>query len=1751
MNANRYRIVFNPSRGQFMPVAETATSHGKAPGATPGSASAPKWVSVRALTLALCSAFGLVMWPAPGQAQIVADPGALGNQRPTIFNAPNGVPLVNIQTPSAAGVSRNTYSQFDVQQQGAILNNARSNAQTQLGGWVQGNPWLAAGSARVILNEVNASNPSLLHGYVEVAGQRAQVVIANPAGVTCDGCGFINASRATLTTGTPTINGGSLDGYVVQRGQIAVQGAGLDASQADYTDLIARSVAINAGVWAKDLKVITGPNQVGADNTSVALGTGSGGAPAFAIDVAQLGGMYAGKITLIGTEAGVGVKNAGHIGASVGAVIVTAAGRLENAGLIISAGNIQIVTAGLDNPGGQVQAAGDVTINTGGAIDNRAGLIAALQNLQISDPNAATPASKTLAIANTDGVLIAGQSLVVDSSSLSGDGQVLSLGDLQIKLNTDFSNASEVIANRNASISTTGDLVNSALLQAGNSLHVTTANIDNTVNGEISATGTTLVAGNTLRNRGLIDGGQTLVQGDTVNNLGTGRIYGDTLAIAATTLTNTAENGVAPVIAARDRLDIGAQTIDNRERALIFSAGDLSIGGAIDANRQASGQVGTLNNASATIEALGNLNIAATRLNNSNEHFSTQVVAVGVAQSFTEYTLSGGDVYRGIDLVTRHAASAIRLFDCEATCATVIATGDTSDAFTRYDFTRAITETQVQSSDPAQILAGGAMHIDADHLRNDNSHIIAGGALSGAIGTLDNTAVAGERTITDAGSATAFWRQRRSGRDTTTYSTAAYTPAPVIQAIDLTPTVYQQNTAPSGSGTQLGALTTGNVSHAVLPNNSLFGLSANPNASYLIETDPRFASYRNWLSSDYLLNALSIDPAATQKRLGDGFYEQKLIREQVAQLTGRRFLDGYASDEAQYQALLAGALTYAQAHQLDPGIALTATQMAALTSDIVWLVEKTINLPNGQTTQALVPQLYVRVREGDISAAAGLLAGNSVNLDLTGDLSNSGTIAGRTLLSLTAENVKNLGGRISGNDVAVAARTDLDNIGGTIDAANSLTALAGRDLNLVSTTRTQTNAQGSRSNLDRVAGLYVSGGAGMLVAAAGRDLNLTAASIINTASAGSTTLVAGNNLNLDTVTDASSNRIVWDGNNYRKDSSRSDIGTVMQTQGDILLQAGNDLNAKAASIASDRGVLHAAAGNNLNLTAGEANRSLDEAHQHTSKGFLSSKTVTTRDNLAETRALGTTLSGDSVSVEAGRDIHVSGSNVVSTQGTSLAAGQNITIAAATHTSAETHFREQKKSGIFSSGGIGITLGTQQHSTDQQGVTTTAAAATLGSTHGDVNIRAGQSYTQTGSDLLAPQGDIAIAAQQIAIQEARENSRQQTESKFKQSGLTLDITSPVISAIQTVQQMGQAAGNTSDGRMQALAGASAGLAAKSGYDAIQAGQGITAPDGTANQMPIKNDQGDITGYRDATAAEQVGGINLAISIGGSKSQSNSVQTSDTARGSTVAAGRDISLTASGAGMASDLTIQGSQISAGRDLTLQADHAIQLLAARNTAEQHSSNKNSSGSIGISVGTAGFGVTVAAGAGRGNADGNDLTHLITKVGAGGTAQLSSGQDTTLQGAVVSGQQVVATVGGNLNIESLQDTSQYQSKQQSRGGSITVGASVSGSASASKSKIDSSYASVTEQAGIKAGDGGFQVNVQGNTDLKGGVITSTQSALDQERSSFQTGGTLTTSDIHNQASYDARAAGVTLGAGVSLDGKLAPQGSSAGIGK
>ncbi len=690
---------------------------------------------------------------------------------------------------------------------------------------------------------------------------------------------------------------------------------------------------------------------------------------------------------------------------------------------------------------------------------------------------------------------------------------------------------------------------------------------------------------------------------------------------------------------------------------------------------------------------------------------------------------------------------------------------------------------------------------------------------------------------------------------------------------------------------------------------------------------------------------------------------------------------------------------------------------------------------------------------------------------------------------------------------------------GTTTSSSSVIASAAR----------QSSNSFSNTSIDRVAGLYVKGSAGALLASAGRDLNLKAAEVSN-AGTGDSQLSAGNNLNLGTVTTASSQSLNWDANNHLRQSSSQDVGSQIKAGGNLTLKADQDINAKAAQVSAGQ-ALKATAGNSVNITAGQASETFDEARKSTNKGFLSSTTTNTQIKSASTTAQGSSFEGNSVNITAGKDQNIKGSSVLADQSVNLSAGGNVNITAAQNTSTSSNFNQTTKSGLFGGGGLSVTLGKQTQSVDSQGQGNTAAGSTVGSTGGNVSITAAQTYTQTGSDVITPKGDIDITAKTVDIQETRETGSQSTEQKFKQSGLTLAITSPVLSALQTANNQLQAAGNTSSGRMQALAAANAGFNLKQGADAVQAGQG------DANGM-VKNADGKMV---EGNAADKAGGIGISLSLGASSSQSQQQSSADSAKGSKVNAGGNVTITATGAGKDSDITVQGSNVTAGKATTLKADDQVNLLAAQNTTQESSNSKNSSGSIGVGfqlgAGGAQAGVTVSASAGKGQGAGNSTTFANSQV-AGNTVNIESGGDTTIKGGVVRADQVTAKVGGNLNIESLQDKSQYNEKSQSVGGSVTFGPAAGGSVNVGKTKINSDYQSVGEQSAIRAGDGGFNVNVAGKTNLTGGQITSTQAAVDAGKNSYKAKEGTTTTDLNNSAKYSANSVSVGLGAGAPAPG-------------
>lgn len=392
MNKQCFRVIFSKTLQRLVVVSELAKSEGKSTERNDFSISHVV-AQLKPLTFSLFCALGFVAFSDSALAEtliIQADKSAPKNQQPIVLQTANGLPQVNIQTPNDKGLSHNKYSQFDVAEKGAILNNSRTNTQTQQAGLIQGNPYLARGEAKVILNEVNSNKLSVMKGYVEVAGKKANVIIANPSGLYCEGCGIINSDRATFTTGKPEIKNGQVDNFKVEVGKVKVSGKGLDNSRVDYTEIIARETEMNAGIWSKkETKVITGKNTVKRSendknlqiiNTKQPLAEEA--KPQFAIDVGELGGMYSGKIHLIGTENGVGVRNAGHIGASADTLQIDSQGRIVNTSTLNAAKSVTLTASnGIENKGKIENKQGDIKLNSTADIKQDGSIVARHGNI--------------------------------------------------------------------------------------------------------------------------------------------------------------------------------------------------------------------------------------------------------------------------------------------------------------------------------------------------------------------------------------------------------------------------------------------------------------------------------------------------------------------------------------------------------------------------------------------------------------------------------------------------------------------------------------------------------------------------------------------------------------------------------------------------------------------------------------------------------------------------------------------------------------------------------------------------------------------------------------------------------------------------------------------------------------------------------------------------------------------------------------------------------------------------------------------------------------------------------------------------------------------------------------------------------------------------------------------------------------------------------------------------------------------------
>ena len=1403
----------------------------------------------------------------------------------------------------------------------------------------------------------------------------------------------------------------------------------------------------------------------------------------------------------------------------------------------IDAGNLNLNAVTVNNQSGAIRSSQNAVLNINKQLNNQTGGISAVKQLGIQ--------GNQLVMNNLNGQLLAGENLSIGAKSLSGDGKVLSLGDANIQLKDSYqhSTTAQLQANQNLSVISAGNINNDGTINAGNQLQLSAANINNSVNAKIESHDSQVTAQQQINNTGLINADLTTLTANTVNNQGSGRIYGTNLAISANTLNNLPDaNGSAPVIASRGDMNLGvnvlnnlANTQDYDSQALVFSAGNLYLGGILDENRKAIDKATVINNESATIESLGDMRLSAQTINNINKNFSTHEVEVSRTNGLHKFYW---DWYN---------------FD-----GTKLANKNSSEDTSSYDYDEWVTETQVLNSAPAKIIAGGNMNLDLAQVINDKSQIFAGGKLTNIGGAVKNTAVWGTKQTNVSG-----WQhlyEKRSGKDlfidqrfsfnskesiklpvsqtveyyqlnqtnqdiagvsdnnSSDHITSAQTkptdinglkgtdqfievqqaevaqgqnlsvndsghsaqgtnaqigsqqpelPQPVqnndvtvdtsqvnvsdaqksqgqdlvsaqpnavqsdIQVSDLNQgtaniqvqdntiqvslldrlqgqtakrvsgasTIDQAN-APdqAGTGEQL-EIRTINQSQFKVANNALYRVGTDSKADYLVETDPSFTNYNHWLSSDYMLNALGLDPALQQKRLGDGFYEQRMVQDQIANLTGYRFLEGYGSDEEQYKALMNNGITYAKQYGLRAGIALTPAQIAQLTSDIVWLVEKDIILPDGTRTKALAPHVYVKARIGDLKGDGTLLSGNSIKFNLDGDLLNTASIAGRNAVQITADNVHNLMGRIQGNTVDIATKNDLNNIGGTIHAKDTMVVNVGGNLNVKSTIKTSDTQVGGFSSsitgLDRVASLYVGD-----IQAAAIDLN-KATLVMNVAgnsvlkgaqltnSNGATLIQTQGNLDIGVIKTGYKLSTVLDANNSSVSQRTQEIGSQINSIGSLLLN-GQNIKVQGSTLRSGQGTTQLSALEQIVIEEGRKTSEINSQWYNKRKGTLGSKTTRGFIYDQSSEAIASTIDGKNVILDA-NNINIRGSHVVSDELTQIQAKENISITAAENQYINQHEQTTKKSGFTASlsGGVAsVGYGKSSLNTKEDGKSTTLNQSVIRSHSGDTTIIAGKDLT-TEAAILDAGKDLNLKGANVNLNAAYTTDEQHSEVHSKQSGVSVGVTySPAMAAASTYKN------SMNNGQFSDSA---VGQVMAQGEAVRKASMAAMTP---------------VTIQAGSNKTNQVNNI----------SSTQSVVTQASAKG-------DLNIIATEGNIHS----QGAQLSAEGDALLHAKENIHLGVAQSHLEQTADRKQS----GFSIDNRDWVAPAGTFKNKNQGDGRSTQTTGTQLSVGGknTLQTEQGDINIIGSSVASKDDVKLNAARDVNIKSSQN-SQSQSEQSSNKG-------------------------------------------------------------------------------------------------------------------
>ncbi|MFA8313494.1 filamentous hemagglutinin N-terminal domain-containing protein [Burkholderia pseudomallei] len=982
------------------------------------------------------------------------------------------------------------------------------------------------------------------------------------------------------------------------------------------------------------------------------------------------------------------------------------------------------------------------------------------------------------------------------------------------------------------------------------------------------------------------------------------------------------------------------------------------------------------------------------------------------------------------------------------------------------------------------------------------------------------------------------------------------------------------------------------LSNLTIPQGGLYRPNSAPNPTYLIETNPAFTRMNNFLSSDYYLNQIGVNPLTTEKRLGDGFYEQQLVRNQVTQLTGKAVLGPYTDLQGMYQSLMLAGAELSKSLNLPLGMSLSAQQVAALTTNVIIMQTETVG---GQ--QVLVPVVYL-AKADQQNANGPLITAGNIDLKNTQVFTNSGTVKADTTLALQGKQIDNAFGALQSGGL-----TSLDTTG-NVDLTSANVKAGSLDLNagnkLILDTATQTTHQVSRdgatsdkTTLGPAANLNVAGDASIKT---GGDFQQNAG---NLNVGGNLNANIGGNWNLG-AQQTGEHKVVQRANGVSDTDLNSATGSTVNVGGKSAIGVGGDLTAQGARLDFGQGGTVAAKGNvtfgaasttstiNANSSGDQGNRSYAEARHgsdqaltgttvkggdtlnvvsgkdinvigstidlkkgdanllaagdvnvgavtethvynsretHSRSGVVSGTKIASSQDATSTVANGSLISADGVSIGSGKDINVQGSTVVGTHDVALNAAHDVNITTSQDTSQSSTTYQEQHSGLMSGGGLSFSVGNSKLAQQNQSSSVTNNASTVGSVDGNLTVNAGNTLHVQASDLVAGK-DVTGTAANIVVDSATDTTHQSQQQQTSKSGLTVGLSGSVGDAINNAISETQAARESakdSNGRASALHSiAAAGDVAFGGLGAKALLDGAKGP--------------------------QAPSIGVQVSVGSSHSSMQSSEDQTIQRGSSINAGGNAKLIATGNGTPKDgnITIAGSNVNAA-NVALVANNQVNLVNTTDTDKTQSSNSSSGSSVGVSIGTNGIGVSASMQRAHGDGNSDAAIQNNTHINASQTATIVSGGDTNVIGANVNANKVVADVGGNLNVASVQDTTVSAAHQSSAGGGFTISQTGGGASfSAQNGHADGNYAGVKEQAGIQAGSGGFDVTVKGNTDLKGAYIGST---ADASKNSLTTG-TLTTSDIENHSHYSANSAGFSAGASVGVSTKAVGPSSVSGSG-